>query len=104
MYKIEPFHSFQARLMPTLLNKDPVLDYPETSHYVDFERARQLENARRIQEAFRRRPEFTYSFGRPEPIIEEGPPPFAVAPNDPRYYEDGPFTRGNIYAWSIRVR
>lgn len=79
----------QARLP---VNRNPMLDYPETQ-FEDLERMRGqlMENARRTLEAYNRRPqpEFTYSFNDPEAKVEGGgPPPFAYRPNDPRYYEE----------------
>ncbi|XP_031785679.1 uncharacterized protein LOC100678404 isoform X3 [Nasonia vitripennis] len=79
----------RARLLPQL-NKDPLLDYPETQFMDLDQRARQLqENARRmIQGAHRRRPAFTFRFNQPEPQRESEPEPFAFKPNDPRFYEE----------------
>lgn len=37
-------------------------------------------------------PQFTYKFSKPD---LENKSPFAVAPNDPRYYQDGSFATGN---------
>ncbi|XP_014231040.1 uncharacterized protein LOC106655249 [Trichogramma pretiosum] len=43
------------------------------------------------QQARRRQPEFTFSFGKVATGTDDDTPrPFAVAPNDPRYYEEEP--------------
>ncbi|CAB0032563.1 unnamed protein product [Trichogramma brassicae] len=43
------------------------------------------------QQARRRQPEFTFSFGKVATSTDDDTPrPFAVAPNDPRYYEEEP--------------
>lgn len=96
----------QARLIPVLqAHREPLLDYPEQAQYPEpsarylEERARQLEHARRIGEAYRRGPEFTYSFDEQQQQQQkQHDRPFAVRPNDPRYYEEDGSGAGSCQA------
>ncbi|KAJ8667574.1 hypothetical protein QAD02_009237 [Eretmocerus hayati] len=119
-----PEDELRARLQ---LSSDPQLDYPETQYEDDngaaaaAERRRQLELqvaevAARVAEELRQRqelqrqkePEFTYRF---DPIPARPPgaprPPFAVAPNDPLYYQgddDEPIQRSRMHQTAIQPR
>ena len=109
--------------MPSKSMFDPRLDYPEPQQqYLDPELARKLEmvvaaaaavaSAQKLhrhsheqlnQVNSNYQTEFTYSFPKIERPKEGEDMPFAVAPNDPRYYEEDATENREYIIYNIKV-
>lgn len=66
--------------------EDQIIDYP--GKFVKMHEGGEMQEPERIREHYENMPEFTYAFSEPDLSDEH---PFAVRPNDPRYYQESSF-------------
>ena len=74
------------------MKEEPFIDY--TGKYVKLNEVGVIPHSEQIEQHHEKIPEFTFAFGEPDLSDKH---PFAVRPNDPRYYQDAPFSSCKLH-------
>ncbi|XP_033223752.1 uncharacterized protein LOC117177268 isoform X2 [Belonocnema kinseyi] len=88
--RYQEYDPFKEAELEKGMKEGPFIDY--SGNYVKLNEGGELKHLERIgqhEQHFQRTPEFTFAFGEPD-LSEKHP--FALRPNDPRYYQEAPFS------------